>query len=80
MPHHWWKMSAPKLNTTTKKWEVVLQTTDATAVKPATASMTVAFDEKGCFKSSKNKKMKKVQANSLAAALCSALNLLTAPD
>jgi len=78
MPHHWWKTSAPTLKS--GKWEVVLETTDATAAKAATASITVAFAEKGCFKSSKNKKMKKAQAESLAGALCSALNLLTAPD
>ena len=78
MPHHWWKTTAATLKS--GKWEVVLETTDATATKPATGSLTVAFNQKGLFKSSKNKKMKKVQAESLAAALCSALNLLTAPD
>ncbi len=79
MPHHWWKTSAATLSAA-KKWEVVLETTDGTATKPPTASFTVTFDEKGYFVGHKLKKMKKNQAESLAGALCSALNLLTAPD
>ena len=76
MPHHWWRMSPAKMNATTKKWEVVLQTTDT----PPTASLTVAFDEETYFYGNKSKKMKQNQAEALAGALCAALNLLTAPD